>query len=226
MRPDGPERGQCTAHGLAAREDGGQAAAHRADDRRGGGGGSRQTGPFGFADPRGQDFLAATQDWRGEMAGRRACHHGAKAGGFAQRAQAGLVKENNHGPEHRFGCVHRLRGVLGDLPFCALVERADGKVEVNEACTLCGACLESCPTAAISMEEVGKQVEAAVVDNYRGLWVFAEQRSGKIQEVAFELLGEGRELADQLGVELCAVLLGHQVKELAATLFEHGADKI
>ena len=109
---------------------------------------------------------------------------------------------------------------LATCPFCALVQRADGKVEVNEACTLCGACLESCPTAAISMEEVAKQVEAEVVDSYRGLWVFAEQRGGKIQEVAFELLGEGRELADQLGVELCAVLLGHQVKDHAATLFD------
>lgn len=115
---------------------------------------------------------------------------------------------------------------LATCPFCALVERADGKVEVNEACTLCGACLESCPTAAISMDEVAKQVEAEVVDSYRGVWIFAEQRGGQVQEVAFELLGEGRVLADQLGVELSAVLLGHQVKELAATLFEHGADNV
>jgi electron transfer flavoprotein alpha subunit/NAD-dependent dihydropyrimidine dehydrogenase PreA subunit len=112
-------------------------------------------------------------------------------------------------------------------PFCALAQRAgDGKVEVNEACTACGACVETCPVGALSMEVAEKKVEAGVLDAYRGLWVFAEQRGGKVQEVAFELLGEGRVLADRLGVELCAVLLGHQIKDGAATLFEHGADKV
>ena len=112
-------------------------------------------------------------------------------------------------------------------PFCALVQRAeDGKVEVNEACTACGACLEVCPVGALTMEGTEKKLEAGALDAYRGLWVFAEQRGGKVQEVAFELLGEGRVLADRLGVELCTVLLGHQVKECAATLFEHGADKV
>ncbi len=112
-------------------------------------------------------------------------------------------------------------------PFCALVQRAeDGKVEVNEACTACGACVEICPVGALSLSVEEKKVAAADLDAYRGLWVFAEQREGQIQEVAFELLGEGRLLADRLGVELGAVLLGHQVRELAGTLFEHGADKV
>jgi electron transfer flavoprotein alpha subunit/NAD-dependent dihydropyrimidine dehydrogenase PreA subunit len=112
-------------------------------------------------------------------------------------------------------------------PFCALVQRAeDGKVDVNEACTACGACLDVCPVGALSMEIEEKPVDVAALDAYRGLWVFAEQRGGTVQEVAFELLGEGRVLADRLGVELCAVLLGHQVKDCAATLFEHGADKV
>ena len=112
-------------------------------------------------------------------------------------------------------------------PFCALTQRAeDGKVEVNEACTACGACVEVCPVGALSMEVAEKKVAAGALDAFRGLWVFAEQRGGKVQEVAFELLGEGRVLADQLGVELGAVLLGHQVKDLAATLFAHGADKV
>lgn len=111
-------------------------------------------------------------------------------------------------------------------PFGALAQRADGKVEVNEACTACGACIETCPAGALSMEVAEKKTGAVSVDDYRGLWVFAEQRGGQVQEVAYELLGEGRVLADKLGVELAAVLLGHQVKDGAATLFEHGADKV
>jgi len=112
-------------------------------------------------------------------------------------------------------------------PFCALVQRdEDGKVEVNEACTVCGACVDVCPVGSLSIEEAEKKVDVAALEAFRGVWVFAEQREGTLQEVAFELLGEGRVLADQLGVELCAVLLGHEVQERAATLFEHGADKV
>ena len=111
-------------------------------------------------------------------------------------------------------------------PFCALAQRADGKVEVNEACTACGACVDVCPVGALSMEVAETKADAADLDAYRGLWVFAEQRGGQIQEVAFELLGEGRILADKLGVELSAVVLGHGIRDCAGALFEHGADKV
>lgn len=59
-----------------------------------------------------------------------------------------------------------------------------------------------------------------------GIWVFAEQRDGQIKKVTFELLSEGRKAADQLGEELCAVLLGKGVADLAASLGEYGADKV
>ena len=49
---------------------------------------------------------------------------------------------------------------------------------------------------------------------YKGVWVFAEQREGKIMPVVIELLGEGRKLADAVGCELCAVLLGDKVEGL------------
>ena len=41
---------------------------------------------------------------------------------------------------------------------------------------------------------------------YNGVWVFAEQRNGELQKVSLEILGEGRRLADELGVNLTAVL--------------------
>ncbi|ABO50304.1 electron transfer flavoprotein, alpha subunit [Desulforamulus reducens MI-1] len=60
----------------------------------------------------------------------------------------------------------------------------------------------------------------------KGIWVFAEQRDGKIKKVTYELLSAGRGLADNLGEELCAVLFGKDVAGAAAALGEYGADKV
>jgi len=59
----------------------------------------------------------------------------------------------------------------------------------------------------------------------RGIWVFAEQRNGKLKSVAYELLARGRELADTLQTELGAVCFGHNVAEVNQ-LIAHGADKV
>lgn len=59
------------------------------------------------------------------------------------------------------------------------------------------------------------------------VWVFAEAEGGKLSDVPLELLSKGRELADQLGVPVGAVLLGGDtVASLADTLIAHGADKV
>lgn len=60
----------------------------------------------------------------------------------------------------------------------------------------------------------------------KGIWVYAEQRDGKIKKVTYELLSAGRKVADSLGEELCAVLTGKGVAGLAAALGEYGADKV
>jgi electron transfer flavoprotein alpha subunit len=62
--------------------------------------------------------------------------------------------------------------------------------------------------------------------DFKGVWIFAEQRRGKLHNVSFELLGKGRELADALKVELAAVLLGSGIKAKAADLIAAGADKV
>ncbi|WP_251861666.1 electron transfer flavoprotein subunit alpha/FixB family protein [Clostridium sp. Marseille-Q2269] len=61
---------------------------------------------------------------------------------------------------------------------------------------------------------------------YKNVWVIAEQRQGKITPVVIELLGEGRKIADDIGVELCAVLLGYNVDNLTDELIQFGADKV
>lgn len=62
--------------------------------------------------------------------------------------------------------------------------------------------------------------------NDRGVWVFAEQRGGRIADVTFELLGAGRRLADTMAVELSAIFFGYGVEEEAERLVEGGADRV
>lgn len=65
------------------------------------------------------------------------------------------------------------------------------------------------------------------ISDYKGVWVFAEQRDGKLQKVALELLGKGREIADKLNVELTALLLGHEnMDEMTKDLGAYGADRV
>jgi electron transfer flavoprotein alpha subunit len=63
-------------------------------------------------------------------------------------------------------------------------------------------------------------------EDYRGVWVFIEEKEGKIAPVSLELLGAGKKLADKRGVELAGVMIGDQVKDLASTVFEYGADTV
>ena len=58
------------------------------------------------------------------------------------------------------------------------------------------------------------------------VWVFAEQEEGRLADIAFELLGKARELADRLGVRVGAVLMGEGVESLAGPLFAGGADVV
>ncbi len=64
------------------------------------------------------------------------------------------------------------------------------------------------------------------IEAYKGVWVFAEQREGRLLDAGLELLGEGRKMADKLGQELAAVLLGHNVASLVDELGAYGADKV
>jgi len=58
------------------------------------------------------------------------------------------------------------------------------------------------------------------------VWVFAEQEDGELHDIALELCGKARELADRIGVKMAAVLPGHNVRELSAKLIAHGADTV
>lgn len=108
-------------------------------------------------------------------------------------------------------------------PYGAIEMRED-KAHVLERCTSCGACLEVCKEKAILSD-----IEPRVVPDFsdrKGVWVFAEQRGGKLAPVSLELLGKAQELAGQLNEEVSALLLGSQVSAMADTLIKHGAAKV
>jgi electron transfer flavoprotein alpha subunit len=60
----------------------------------------------------------------------------------------------------------------------------------------------------------------------QGVWTIAEQRDGQIRKVTYEMVSEGRRLADALGQELTVILLGSNIKDKAAELGHYGADKV
>jgi len=108
-------------------------------------------------------------------------------------------------------------------PFGA-IEVVDKKAIIDlHKCNLCGACGPVCKFEAIEIKKDTKKVD---LSGYKDVWVFCEQRNGKVQSVAWELLGEGRKLADKLSVKLCGVLLGDGISKIADKLIHRGADKV
>ena len=112
---------------------------------------------------------------------------------------------------------------VSTCPFGA-IEMRDGKAFITEACTVCGACVEACESKAIEKTEEEGTAAAKDLSAYQGVWVFAEQHKGGISSVSFELLGEGRKLADKRKAKLSAVFIGHGIKDKAKELIAHGAD--
>lgn len=111
---------------------------------------------------------------------------------------------------------------LDSCPYDA-IEIVNDKAVLKENCNGCGACVDSCDQGAIVLEKEEKEID---IREYKGVWVFAEQRDGKLSKVGIELLGGGRELAEVLGAELCALLLGNNVRKSANELIARGADKV
>lgn len=112
-------------------------------------------------------------------------------------------------------------------PFGAL-SLVNRKATPSNACTMCGACVSVCPVKALSLPATGtvkKDLSA-----YKGVWAFIEisddGRTQKVRPVGFELLSKGRELADQLGEDLCAVIIGDNVQNYFAELSQYGTNKI
>ena len=111
-------------------------------------------------------------------------------------------------------------------PFGALSMK-EGVAVVDEKCTFCGACVDVCPVGAITLE---KDEKAVTIDTsaYKDVWVFVEHEQGKVSSVSFELLGQGRKLADALGCTLCGMLLcsNEGMDTFIREAIAYGAEKV
>ena len=109
-------------------------------------------------------------------------------------------------------------------PFAAM-DLVDDIATVNENCTLCGLCVDECPESAISLDrpETADEVD---LNAYQGVWVWVEQFNGEASSISWEMMGQGRVIADQIGTELSACLLGHNVRTVATEAIHYGADRV
>jgi electron transfer flavoprotein alpha subunit len=68
--------------------------------------------------------------------------------------------------------------------------------------------------------------EEARPGEWRTVWTWIERVDGEVLPACLELLGRGREVADELGTRNCAVVFGHELGNAPARLGEHGADRV
>ncbi|MDD5618312.1 MAG: electron transfer flavoprotein subunit alpha [Candidatus Omnitrophica bacterium] len=109
-------------------------------------------------------------------------------------------------------------------PFAAIT-MVDKKAVIDlDKCTLCSACIDACKFNAIELKREFTKTEN--IEQYKGVWVFGEQKKGVVQPVVYELLGKGKELAQKLHTQLSCVLLGSNIKNQAQELIYRGADNV
>ncbi|MFH1791435.1 MAG: electron transfer flavoprotein subunit alpha [Candidatus Omnitrophota bacterium] len=134
------------------------------------------------------------------------------------------------------GAEDRIKIVFDKCTGCTLCVKACpfGAIEMKnrkavidyDKCTVCGACQKACRFEAVLVVDISGPVKTIDTSLYKDVWVFCEQKKGVIQSVSYELLGEGRKLADKLGVRLAAVLLGEGLEAKARELSSRGAEVV
>lgn len=98
-------------------------------------------------------------------------------------------------------------------------------IDLNK-CTLCGACKDACKFKAVLLENTPAKCDLPDIKNYKGIWVFIEQKNSKVQSVSYELLGKAQELAKKLGCDVSGVFIGNKLEDQLDELIFCGANNI
>jgi electron transfer flavoprotein alpha subunit len=111
-------------------------------------------------------------------------------------------------------------------PFDA-IRMMDKKALIDlHKCTLCGACKDACKFKAVLLENTPAKCALPDIKDYKGIWVFIEQKNGRVQSVSYELLGKAQELAKKLNTNVSGVLIGNKLEDQLDELIFCGADNI
>jgi electron transfer flavoprotein alpha subunit/NAD-dependent dihydropyrimidine dehydrogenase PreA subunit len=105
------------------------------------------------------------------------------------------------------------------------IEIINGKAEIKDTCIFCGACIDACKFKSIEITGAEKE-EQKDFSQYNGIMVFIEQNNSIVADVSYELLSEGRILADALGTQLYGVIAGHNLKNSFTELLRYNPDRL
>ena len=106
-------------------------------------------------------------------------------------------------------------------PFGAL-SYENGQLDISSGCKLCKMCVRK-GQGLITFEEDKHEIDKTP---WKGVCVYADCSGGQLHRVTFELCGRARELADIIGHQVYALVIGYQVEACAKQLLHYGVDKV
>ncbi|MGA6924506.1 MAG: electron transfer flavoprotein subunit alpha, partial [Desulfosarcina sp.] len=124
---------------------------------------------------------------------------------------------------------------IGECPVGAIELSADGVAHIDpEVCIGCGKCAQVCPVGAVDFEKrrhrpldaPQRGARAATDRDHQGVGVFIETAGGAAVNVAWELTGKARELADRMGTQVIGFVLGDRVDPVAREAIAYGCDVV